>query len=268
MLVQQLTRAGLVKGDAAAGAADVAGKKDAVSIGASTGADVKRVPLLDAARGEQRTPFAVSSTLLGTTDESALEASTRFINKMLAGNATANASRPWQAASPEDFIQQLWPCAQEAGKALGVDPKHLLAQAALETGWGKSLPCDVDGTPSFNFFGIKAGDSWQGDSVSAKTLEFKGGVPLPQKAKFRAYDSPAESFRDYVEVLRNNPRYADALNTGSDTKAFTRALQRGGYATDPRYAMKIETIAQNLPISETALKSSGQAPMTSPTDVF
>jgi flagellar protein FlgJ len=175
---------------------------------------------------------------------------------------------PTPFASPQDFIQQLWPCAQEAGQALGIDPRHLLAQAALETGWGKSLPCDLDGTPSFNFFGIKAGTSWQGDSVSARTLEFQGGVPIPQTAKFRAYDSPAQSFRDYVDVLRNNPRYADALNTGSNAKAFASALQRGGYATDPRYAMKIETIAQNLPISETALKSSPDAPMTSTMDVF
>lgn len=144
----------------------------------------------------------------------------------------------------------------------------MLAQAALETGWGKSLPCDTDGTSSFNFFGIKAGSSWQGDSVSTKTLEFEAGTPVPRTAKFRAYDSPADSFRDYVEVLRNNPRYASALNTGSDAKAFASALQRGGYATDPRYAMKIETIAQNLPISETALKSSPEAPMTSPMDLF
>lgn len=172
------------------------------------------------------------------------------------------------AGSPEAFVQQLWPCAKEAGEALGIDPRHLLAQAALETGWGKSLPCDADGTPSFNFFGIKAGATWQGDSVSARTLEFEGGVPIPQKAKFRAYNSPAESFRDYVEVLRNNPRYAEALNTGSDAKAFASALQRGGYATDPRYAMKIETIAQNLPFYETALKSPTDAPMTSTTDVF
>jgi flagellar protein FlgJ len=188
-------------------------------------------------------------------------------------NTARGAGRPLSSASstptsPEEFVQQLWPCAQEAGKALGIDPKHLLAQAALETGWGKSLPCDVDGTPSFNFFGIKAGTSWRGDSVSARTLEFEGGVPVPQKAKFRAYDSPAESFRDYVDVLRNNPRYADALNTGSDAKAFANALQRGGYATDPRYAMKIETIVQNLPFSETSLKSASDAPMTSPTDVF
>ena len=210
----------------------------------------------------------VSSTLLGTTSESALDATTNFINKMLAGNAEADAPKQWQAGSPEEFVQQLWPCAEEAGKALGVDPKHLLAQAALETGWGKSLPCDVDGTTSFNFFGIKAGSSWQGDSVSVKTLEFEGGVPVPKQAKFRSYDSAADSFRDYVEVLRNNPRYADALNTGSDAKAFANALQRGGYATDPRYAMKIETIAQNLAINETALKSSTDAPMTSTTDVF
>ncbi|MEJ0039116.1 MAG: flagellar assembly peptidoglycan hydrolase FlgJ [Gammaproteobacteria bacterium] len=293
MLVQQLTRSGLVKGGDAAkgdasGAADAAGKKDASFIGASTGADMKRDFLINAARGAQRafptTPSApvqgngessekpVSSTLLGTTSESALDATTHFIDKMLAGNAEANASKQWQAGSPEEFVQQLWPCAQEAGKALGVDPKHLLAQAALETGWGKSLPCDTDGTTSFNFFGIKAGDSWQGDSVSVKTLEFEGGVPVPRQAKFRSYDSAADSFRDYVDVLRNNPRYADALNTGSDAKAFAHGLQRGGYATDPRYAMKIEAIAQNLgaraPISETALKSSTTAPMTQPMDLF
>src|SRR4029453_16932475 len=127
--------------------------------------------------------------------------------------------------------------------------------------WGKSLPCATDGATSFNFFGIKAGESWKGDSVSVKTLEFEGGVPVPRQAKFRSYESPVDGFRDYVDVLRNNPRYADALNTGSDTKAFATALQRGGYATDPAYAQKVAAIVQNLPISETALKSSSGAPM-------
>jgi flagellar protein FlgJ len=174
----------------------------------------------------------------------------------------------WQASSPEEFVQKLWPCAQQAGKELGVDPRHLLAQAALETGWGKSLPCDTDGTTSFNFFGIKATGDWQGDSVSVKTLEFEGGTPVPRQAKFRSYDSAADSFRDYVEVLRNNPRYADALHTGGDTKAFAGALQRGGYATDPAYAQKIAAIVQNLPNSETALKSSSTAPMNPPIDLF
>ncbi len=167
-------------------------------------------------------------------------------------------------ASQEDFVQQLWPCAEQAGRELGIDPRHLLAQAALETGWGKSLPCDAQGHPSFNFFGIKAANGWTGDSVSVRTLEFQGGVPVPLQARFRAYDSPADSFRDYVALLRDNPRYAGALNTGNDTQAFATALQRGGYATDPDYARKIATIAQNLGNSATALKSSAAQPIPFP----
>jgi peptidoglycan hydrolase FlgJ len=249
---------------------------------------MKRDFLLNAARGGQRALSAAPSTAafgtasdtanVGVTATTSSAASTNPWIPTAAANPSAatnlstsstNQLTPlWQAASPEEFVQKLWPCAQEAGKALGIDPKHLLAQAALETGWGKSLPCDTDGTTSNNFFGIKAGQSWQGDSVSVKTLEFEGGVPVPKQAKFRSYDSAADSFRDYVEVLRNNPRFAGALNTGNDAKAFASALQRGGYATDPRYAMKIETIAQNLPISETALKSANEPPMTSTTDVF
>jgi flagellar protein FlgJ len=101
-----------------------------------------------------------------------------------------------------------------------------------------------------------------------KSLEFDGGIPMPKNAKFRAYDSPAESFRDYVALLRNNPRYEDALNTGTDASAFANALQRGGYATDPAYAKKLEAIAQNLgaraPINETALKSAAALPINPP----
>jgi flagellar protein FlgJ len=181
---------------------------------------------------------------------------------------TTSANSSASSLSPEQFVKELWPCAEEAGKELGVDPRHLLAQAALETGWGKSLPCDANGKTSFNLFGIKAGDSWSGDSVSVRTLEFEGGVPMPKVAKFRSYDSAADSFRDYVALLRDNPRYAEALNTGSDTDAFANALQRGGYATDPAYAQKISAISQNLRISETSLKSSTEAPMTPPIASF
>jgi flagellar protein FlgJ len=185
---------------------------------------------------------------------------------MRAANAGNDAS--WQASTPEEFVDKLWPCAEAAGKELGIDPRHLLAQAALETGWGKSLPCDATGATSFNFFGIKAGQSWQGDSVSVRTLEFEGGVPVPRQAKFRSYESAEQGFRDYVEVLRNNPRYADALNTGHDAKAFATALQRAGYATDPAYAQKIQSIAQNLPTSTRALKSADAAPIPLPSDLF
>jgi flagellar protein FlgJ len=86
-------------------------------------------------------------------------------------------------------------------------------------------------------------------------------MPVPQTARFRAYDSAQDSFRDYVALLRDNPRYAAALNTGNDAKAFATALQRGGYATDPGYAQKIAAIAQNLANSATALKSSGTPPI-------
>ena len=200
--------------------------------------------------------------------KAALDVASQFIQKMLSGNATANGLTPsfQTPSSPEDFVKQLWPCAEAAGKELGVNPTHLLAQAALETGWGRRLPCDTNGNPSFNFFGIKAGSDWTGDAVSARTLEFEGGLPVPQNARFRSYDSAQDSFRDYVSVLRDNPRYAAALNTGNDAKAFATALQRGGYATDPAYAQKIASIAQNLGNSAATLKSSDAQPIPSTPD--
>jgi flagellar protein FlgJ len=180
------------------------------------------------------------------------------------GNATSGTAATTAfriPTTPEDFIQQLWPCAEAAGRELGIAPTHLLAQAALETGWGKSLPCDANGNPSFNFFGIKAGTAWTGGTVATKTLEFQGGVPTPQVARFRAYGSAQDSFNDYVALLRDNPRYAAALNTGNDAKAFATALQRGGYATDPAYAQKIASIAQNLANSANGLKSAATQPI-------
>jgi len=167
------------------------------------------------------------------------------------------------ADTPESFVRELWPCAQQAARELGVDARHLLAQAALETGWGQHVPCDAHGNPSFNLFGIKAGASWAGATVTVPTVEFEDGIPVRRHERFRAYDSIEHSFRDYVALLRENPRYAEALNTGSDTKAFANALQRGGYATDPAYAQKVAAIAQNLPDSLTALKSDDERPIPS-----
>ena len=172
------------------------------------------------------------------------------------GVGGARATRQRRAPAPREpsplpssktpFIRQMLPHAQEAAKELGVDPNALLAQAALETGWGKSVPCNGAGECSYNLFGIKAGSSWDGATVNVPTLEFEDGVAVRKVDRFRAYESPADSFRDYARLIRNNPRYEDALNAGSDVAGFASALQSGGYATDPNYARKIVAVAHEL----------------------
>jgi flagellar protein FlgJ len=166
------------------------------------------------------------------------------------------------AATPEqreEFISSLMPHAEAAARELGVDPRNLIAQAALETGWGRSQPGD-----SHNLFGIKAGGSWDGASVQANTEEFAGRESRRVDADFRAYGSQRESVQDYVRLIRDNPRYAGALNTGGDTHAFANALQRGGYATDPDYARKLVTVADEVRqrIAASSFKSGSAEPIT------
>ena len=150
------------------------------------------------------------------------------------------------AASKEDFVRTLWPLAEQAAKEIGVDPHALLAQAALETGWGKSIPGGAVGTSSFNLFGIKAGSQWTGATTNVPTLEFESGVAVRKVERFRSYDSAAASFRDYAGLIGNNARYQDAVGTGNDVAAFAAALQDGGYATDPQYARKLVAVAGQL----------------------
>ncbi|MGH8506017.1 MAG: flagellar assembly peptidoglycan hydrolase FlgJ [Stenotrophobium sp.] len=163
-------------------------------------------------------------------------------------SATTPAEVPLRAAQPQpsvslahpaDFIKSLLPQAQAAARELGVPARVLVAQAALETGWGKHMIKNADGSPSYNFFGIKAGRHWQGDKVSKSTTEYHGSQPQREVAQFRSYDTPAAAFKDYVKFLKSNPRYAAALNHGGDTGHFARGLQQAGYATDPAYAEKI-----------------------------
>ena len=153
--------------------------------------------------------------------------------------------------SPEAFVAELWPHAQRAAAELGVSPKALLAQAALETGWGRHLPKRTDGSSGNNLFGIKRGGSWQGETLGANTREFLAGKQVTERADFRAYSSAAESFQDYVALLKTSPRYANALGIESP-REFANALQQAGYATDPRYAAKISAIA-NGPTLDRAL---------------
>lgn len=154
--------------------------------------------------------------------------------------ASPNAGAP--NARVEAFVAKVWPHAQAVARKLGVDPRAIVAQTALETGWGRSTIA-AGGERANNFFGIKATGGWQGDRVKTETREYVGGAFVTERAAFRAYGGVAESFADYAALLKRLPRYAEAVGRGDDIRGFAEALQRGGYATDPAYARKIEAIA-------------------------
>lgn len=198
------------------------------------------------------------------------------------GTTAPAVSSPASSETQANFISDLWPAAQEAGQQLGVDPRNLIAQAALETNWGTKVPRDSSGRSSNNLFGMKTGSQWTGASVAARTQEYlphassdgdgQNDAAISTTAQFRAYGSPAQSFRDYVALLRNSPRYAAALNTGSNVHAFATALQRGGYATDPDYASKVSSIARSinpqLATLEPSLKSASARPINPMTGIL
>lgn len=148
----------------------------------------------------------------------------------------------WTFESPGEFIQKLMPAAKQAAQKLGLEPLALLAQAALETGWGQRTFKTAEGNNSFNFFGIKAHNSWQGDVAVVDTLEYRQGVAQKEKAKFRAYESPEQSLGDYVDFIKSNPRYQQAVAMADNPKAYFQQLQAAGYATDPNYAQKILSV--------------------------
>jgi flagellar protein FlgJ len=150
-------------------------------------------------------------------------------------------AKPIQSAA--DFVRQLHPYAEQAAKELGVEPKVLLAQAALETGWGRSLIKTGNGGSSFNLFNIKADKAWRGKRAQVSTLEFEQGAVKKVNAGFRTYASFQESFRDYVDFIKTNPRYGDALKQAGNGARYLHELQRAGYATDPNYADKVMRIS-------------------------
>jgi flagellar protein FlgJ len=160
--------------------------------------------------------------------------------------APSAAVMSWPPTTREEFVQGILPQAQAAGRRLGVDPLSIIAHAALETGWGRSVPTDAAGRPSFNLFGIKSGSGWKGESAVANTREFERGEMRSVQAAFRSYESPAQSVEDYANFLGTRSRYAQVRNTGSDVAAFATALQRAGYATDPDYAKKLQAVASEL----------------------
>ncbi|OBS09839.1 flagellar assembly peptidoglycan hydrolase FlgJ [Acidihalobacter prosperus] len=184
-------------------------------------------------------------------------------------NPTAGAgeaARPaaWPPATPGEFVRAVLPYARQAAVSIGVAPEVLVAQAALETGWGKQIPTTPDGRSSFNLFGIKAGGSWQGAQVSVPTMEYRDGALQRERASFRAYPSLAASFADYAHLISTQPRYQEAMTQASNPAAYLDGLQQAGYATDPAYADKIKSILGSQPLLalDPGVKNGANGPLT------
>lgn len=144
--------------------------------------------------------------------------------------------------SPQAFLENLFPAAQKAAEQLGLDPKALLAQAAVETGWGKYMIHSGSGQNSHNLFGIKADRNWQGDKAVVDSIEFEQGVAVTTKSPFRAYQNFNEALQDYVNFVQQSPRYDKAVQQSKQTEQYFNELQEAGYATDPDYAQKVMSV--------------------------
>jgi len=167
----------------------------------------------------------------------------RFQNTMSQSSASLNTKdRDFQ--TPEEFIRKMRPYAEKAAKELGVSSSILLAQSALETGWGNKVIQQANGESSHNLFGIKADKRWDGSYVNVSSLEYVDGEARREYSNFKVYDSYQQSFEDYVDFIKGNDRYKTALNNSADGEMYIKALQQAGYATDPQYANKIIDIAQ------------------------
>jgi len=160
----------------------------------------------------------------------------------LGAGATAVTQPAGNGPTPAEFVSSVLPSIRRAADELGVDARGLLAQAALETGWGSRMPRTADGSPSHNLFGIKAGQEWSGARAAADTVEFMNGVATPRRTSFRAYGSIEESVDDFAKLLKDSPRYRDVIAAGGDTQAYVDSIGRSGYATDPQYAIKLNKI--------------------------
>jgi len=137
------------------------------------------------------------------------------------------------------FLKLHEDAAKSAEAATGIPARFMVAQAAHESGWGRHEIKNADGSTSFNVFGIKAGANWKGPTTEVTTTEVINGQAHKVKAKFRAYASYEESFADYANMMKNNPRYSKVVASGSSAQGFAQGLQKAGYATDPAYADKL-----------------------------
>jgi flagellar protein FlgJ len=170
----------------------------------------------------------------------------RQLTRKIAPAAPKSASGTVPAApiaqTPAEFVNKVMPAIRRAASSLGLNPDALLAQTALETGWGQRMPRTADGASSLNLFGIKAGDDWSGERATADTVEYTNGVATPRRTAFRAYGSIEESVGDFAKLLASSPRYREVIESGNDAQAYVASMARSGYATDPDYGNKLNQV--------------------------
>jgi len=137
--------------------------------------------------------------------------------------------------------------------ATGVPARFILAQAALESGWGDREIRDAAGQASHNLFGVKAGRGWSGEAVETTTTEYRQGVAMKLTQRFRSYADYGEAFADYADLLKR--RIGEATAAGGDAEAFAKGLAEGGYATDPAYAGKLKAVIASVGDGERRCRS-------------
>ena len=173
----------------------------------------------------------------------------RILKRQLSGKPAPAAAKPASTTpiasltqTPGEFVNRVMPAISRASAKLGLNPMALLAQTALETGWGRRMPRNADGSSSYNLFGIKATDAWTGGRAIADSMEVSNGVAALKRTAFRTYGSIEDSVNDFAELLKNSPRYREAVAAGGDAQRYCEAIGKSGYASDPEYADKLNQI--------------------------
>ncbi len=220
---------------------------------------------------DQQLAQSMSSRGVGLADIMVKQLSHNMGNPLGSGSPTVTSPQPSVSALPsaygeaglagmgglppnlqnaqQDFVNRMLPFATQASQASGVPLQLMLGQAALESGWGNREIRMADGSNSFNLFGIKANVGWSGKVAEVMTTEYRSGVAYKQVEKFRAYSSYAEAFQDYASLISNNPRYADVLQQRGDVAGMAQAIQKAGYATDPKYADKLVNVMGKIDLT-------------------
>lgn len=190
----------------------------------------------------QRLPTTVIPSLLSSTGYH--DGQTRISPTV--EEVSPQVTKPLAAKTSVLFQQRMAEHAEAASQATGIPAHLMLGQAALESGWGKREIKAQDGTNSHNLFGIKATGDWKGKVVATTTTEYVHGVKQTRVEKFRAYDSYAESFKDFAHLIQSNPRYRQVMDSLHDVTQYARAMQTSGYATDPHYASKLAQVINQV----------------------